>query len=150
MQARAFTPRITIADQPTEADLRALKADGYVGVINLRNDGEPDQPVSTAQEGAIVRAEGLDYLHHAVGSVPLTASGVAAVSQFLGDHVQGKVLVHCRKGPRAVALVLLHLALTEGWPASVVLERGEALGLRIDPPGLRALVGAYLESQTGA
>ena len=41
---KPVTPAITVGDQPTEADLSALKAEGYVGVINLRNAGEPEQP----------------------------------------------------------------------------------------------------------
>ena len=45
---RPVTATITIGDQPTEADLSQLKQEGYTAVVNLRNDGEPDQPMSTA------------------------------------------------------------------------------------------------------
>ena len=55
---------------PTEADLRALKDEGYVGVVNLRNDGEPEQPLGTAAEGERVRSLGMDYVHYGVGSAP--------------------------------------------------------------------------------
>ena len=55
---RPVTATITVGDQPTEADLERLKQEGYVGVINLRNDGEPDQPFSTTEEGNKVRALG--------------------------------------------------------------------------------------------
>src|SRR5262245_34882535 len=96
---------ITLADQPTEEELRGLKAEGYTGVVNLRNDGEPEQPLSTAEEGTVVRMEGLDYLHYGVGGAPLSPGGVASVCDFLDRHAGGKVLVHCRKGARAAALV---------------------------------------------
>ena len=66
---RAITPQVTIGDQPTEADLARLKAEGYTGVVNLRNDGEPEQPLGTAAEGEEVRALGMDYLHMGVGGV---------------------------------------------------------------------------------
>ena len=67
---RAVTPEIAIGDQPTEADLAELKQQGYSGIINLRNDGEPDQPLSTGKEGEKARALGLEYLHYGVGAAP--------------------------------------------------------------------------------
>src|SRR5690242_17918526 len=110
MIEKTITPEITIADQPTESELEALKPAGWVGVVNLRNDGEPEQPLGTAAEGERVRSLGMDYLHVGVGGAPLTEQGVGAVSDFLDEHAgKGKVLVHCRKGGRAAAMVLLHL-----------------------------------------
>ena len=69
---RPITPLITIGDQPTEDDLKSLKDEGYVGLVNLRNDGEPEQPLGTAAEGERARALGLDYLHYGVGAAPLS------------------------------------------------------------------------------
>ncbi len=70
---RAVTPEIVIADQPTEVDLAELKKQGFSGIVNLRNDGEPDQPMNSSQEGEKARAVGLDYLHYGVGSAPFRA-----------------------------------------------------------------------------
>jgi uncharacterized protein (TIGR01244 family) len=139
------TPGITVADQPTEDDLRGLTAEGYTGVVNLRNDGEPEQPSSTAEEGEQVRALGMDYLHYGVGSAPLTEDGVTSVSDFLTRHAagQGKVLVHCRKGGRAAAMVLLHEAAARNWGADEALARGRELGLEVEG-GLKTLVENYL------
>ena len=86
---RVVTPKIAIGDQPTEADLAELKKEGFSGIINLRNDGEPDQPMNTAQEGEKARAVGLDYLHYGVGSAPLSAKGVTAVCDFIDQHGAG-------------------------------------------------------------
>ncbi len=109
---RPVTATITIGDQPTVADLEKLKQEGYVGVVNLRNDGEPDQPLSTSEEGNQVRALGMKYLHYGVGAAPLSEAGVTAVCDFVDANAQGtdKVLVHCRRGPRAIALLLLQQA----------------------------------------
>lgn len=142
---RAITPYVTIADQPTEDDLHALKAEGYAGVVNLRNDGEPEQPLSTAAEGEKVRALGLDYLHYGVGSAPLSESGVQSVVDFLARHASEKVLVHCRKGARAAALVLLDQAQRQGWTADEAVDKGKAMGLDVDG-GLRTLVESYLRA----
>ena len=146
---RAVTPEIAIGDQPTEADLAELKKQGYSGVINLRNDGEPDQPMNTSQEGEKARALGLDYLHYGVGSAPLSETGVAAVCDFVDQHTQGsnKVLVHCRRGPRAVALVLLQQARANKWNAAEVVAKGKAMGLEVDG-GLKMLVQSFL-NQSG-
>ena len=140
---RAITPQITIGDQPTEADLARLKAEGYTGVVNLRNDGEPDQPIGTAAEGELVRKLGMDYLHLGIGAAPLTAAGVAPACAFIGAHE--KVMVHCRGGGRAAGLVLIQQAQAHGWPAGEAVARGRGIGLEVGG-GLRPLVEGYLEA----
>ena len=143
---KPITPAITIADQPTADDLKVLKAEGYVGVVNLRNDGEPEQPLSTAAEGALAQEIGLDYLHYGVGSTPLTEEGVSAVCRFLDEHAAGKTLVHCRKGGRAAALALLYIgAKAENWSPDEAVAKGNALGLNVDG-GLKTLVENYLRA----
>jgi uncharacterized protein (TIGR01244 family) len=144
MHARSITPRLLIADQPTEAELAALPAQGCGGVVNLRLEGEPEQPLSAAAEGQLVQGLGMDYLHQPVQGGNFTAADVTAVSDFLDRHASTPVLVHCRKGGRAAALVLLHLAWTQGWPADEVFERGERLGLSVDGM-LRVRVAQFLD-----
>ena len=139
---RAITNQITIGDQPTEADLARLKAEGYAGVVNLRNDGEPEQPLSTSAEGEKVRALGMDYIHLGVGGAPLTETGVEAVCDFIDTH--DKVMVHCRKGGRAAALVLIHQARANNWSAAEAAAKGRGLGLEVDG-GLRSIVENYLD-----
>jgi uncharacterized protein (TIGR01244 family) len=146
---RPITPNITIGDQPSAVDLKSLKNEGYVGVVNLRNDGEPEQPLSTTAEGEQVRALGMDYLHYGVGSAPLTEQGVSSVLDFLDSHASGKVLAHCRKGGRAAALVLLHQAKANGWKPDEVFARGQAMGLSVEG-GLRTLVENYLREHASA
>jgi len=144
---RQITPTITIGDQPTDADLQALKAEGYGGVINLRNDGEPEQPLSTSAEGDVARGAGLAYLHYGVGAALLTEEGVNQVREFLDRETQsGKVLVHCRRGGRAVALVLIHQAKAQGWKNDEVFEKGKAMGLEVEG-GLRTAVANYLQQE---
>jgi uncharacterized protein (TIGR01244 family) len=142
-------PGITVADQPTEDELLALKDQGYTAVVNVRHDGEPEQPLSTSEEGKKVEAMGLDYVHYGVGGGPLTAEGVAAVCTLLDRHASGKVLVHCRKGARAAALVLIHEAKAKGWKADEAITKGRALGLEIEG-GLRLLVEHYLQTHPAA
>jgi len=142
---RPITATITVGDQPTEQDLDQLKREGYSGVVNLRNEGEPEQPMSPAQEGEKVRALGMEYLHYGVGAAPPSAQGVTSVCDFVDRHAQGsqKVLIHCRKGGRALALLLLQQARANGWGADEAIARGKAMGLVVDG-GLRTMVETYL------
>lgn len=147
---RPITPTITVGDQPTEADLQTLKEEGYVGVVNIRNDGEPEQPIGTAAEGEKVRGLGMDYLHYGVGSAPLSEQGVESVCDFLDRHASsGKVMVHCRKGSRASALVLLYEAKVHNWTPEEAIAKGKAMGLEVEG-GLRTLVEDYLKEHQGA
>lgn len=142
---RPITDAITIGDQPTEDDLARMKREGYVGVVNLRQPGEPEQPLSPDAERKQVEALGMEYLHYGVGGAPLSEQGVQAVCDFVDRLAQGdgKVLVHCRKGARAIALVLLQQARAQGWKPDEVVAKGKAMGLDVDG-GLRMLVETYL------
>jgi uncharacterized protein (TIGR01244 family) len=145
---RPITSAITIGDQPTADDLARLKSEGYGGVVNLRNPGEPEQPMSPSQEGQQVESLGMDYLHYGVGGAPLSAQGVTAVCDFVDRHVHAgqKVMVHCRKSGRAAALVLIQQARANHWKPEEVIAKGKAMGLEIDG-GLRTLVETYLQQQ---
>ncbi len=144
---KAIKPELAIAGQPTEADLRALKDQGFVGVVNLRNEGEPDQPIGPSAEAKLAEAIGLEYLHYGVSNQPLSPEGVKAVSDFLTRHEGEKVLVHCRSGGRASALVLLHEARKNGWTAEEAVEKGRAMGLDVKG-GLQMLVEHYLSTNS--
>jgi uncharacterized protein (TIGR01244 family) len=144
---KAILPAITIGDQPTESDLSDLAAEGFVAVVNLRNEGEPEQPLSAAKEGELVRSLGLNYLHYGVGATPLSESGISSVCDFIERNTQGdgKVLVHCRKGGRAVAVLLIQQARANRWSLDETITKGKAMGLEVDG-GLRALVEQFLLS----
>lgn len=145
---RPITAAITIGDQPTEEDLARLKREGYAGVINLRTAGEPDQPLSPTAESEKVKALGMDYLHYGVGGAPLSEQGVTAVCDFVDRYAQEgqKILVHCRRGARAAALVLIQQARLNRWKPEEVFARGKAMGLEVDG-GLRMLVEVYMQQQ---
>jgi hypothetical protein len=51
--------------------------------------------------------------------------------------------VHCRRGPRAAALVLLQQARAQNWGAAEAASKGRAMGLDVDG-GLKMLVESYL------
>lgn len=140
---KAITPTITVADQPTEGDLKALKDEGYVGVMNLRTEGEPEQPMSPAEEGEKVRALGMDYYHYGVGGAPLDERKVEAACDFIDGHAGAKVLVHCRKGARAAAIVLIQQARANGWGPDEAMQNGNAMGLPVEG-SLKPMTSTYI------
>ncbi len=143
--ARSITPGISIAGQPTTEELEGLASEGYTAVVNLRHEGEPEQPVGVAAEGELVRGSGLKYLAYEVGGMPLAESGVQAVCDLIDAEgaAGGRVLLHCRKGGRAAAMVLIHLARVNGWNAAEAASRGAEAGLPVDG-NLRVMVEQYL------
>ena len=144
---RPITPTIAIGDQPSAAELQSLPVEGYVAIVNLRNDGEPDQPLSTAAEGEQARSFGMQYHHYGVGGRPLDAASVQAVCDFIDQHsAAGKVLVHCRKGPRAAAIVLVQQARANGWSADEAIEHGATMGLAVDH-NMRAMILPLLQGE---
>lgn len=145
MQLKRVLDRVAIADQPTEDDLRAVKESGFVAVVNLRNHGEPEQPLSPVAEGEKARELGLDYLHVGVGGAPLTRDGAVAVMEFIELHSKrGNVLVHCRKGGRAAALVALREAVHREWDAEQAAARAKTeLGIDLEG-GMRTMIENYL------
>lgn len=143
---RPITDRITIADQPESGDLAAFQRDGFVGVVNLRNDGEPEQPLGVAEEGEAVRGLNMAYHHLGVGAGPLTDPGVTEACDFINKCVaDGRVLVHCRRGGRAAALVLIQQAKAHGWTAAEAIAKGRELGIQLDG-ALKTKVEEYLRS----
>lgn len=145
MNSRGIAPFLHVADQPTADDLTTLASQGYTAVVNLRHEGEPEQPIGVEAEGERVRQAGLAYLSYPVGGSPLTPEGVRAVLELIEQHAQagGCTLLHCRKGGRAVALALLREALAQHWSAAEVAARGAEAGLPVDG-NLRVLVEQYM------
>ena len=85
----------------------------------------------------------MSYVHLGVGAAPLTKAGVGSVCDFI--NTQAKVMVHCRKGGRAAALVLIQQAQAHGWSAGEAAAKGRGIGLEVDG-GTRAVVEGYLDA----
>ena len=101
-----ITPRIGTAGHPNPEDFSAIAAAGYEVVINLAMHDADD---AIADEGRLVSAAGMSYIHL---PVPWEAPTAAHLKQFcrLMDALDDKkILVHCQVNARVSAFMLKYL-----------------------------------------
>lgn len=94
--------RITIAPQPTEADLRALKARGYTRIVNVRTQAEmEDRKQVPFDEVALAAELEIDYVHLPIGGdTPFRPEVIEGLERALAAD-GGRVFLHCTSGNRA-------------------------------------------------
>jgi len=100
---------ISVSPQISPDDVPAIKAQGFVAIINNRPDGEsPDQPPSAVIEKAAHDA-GLAYHHIPLGREGVTPDMVERTRQVL-EGSNGPVFAFCRSGTRSTTLWALSQA----------------------------------------
>ena len=109
MDLKRINDHISVSGQIMPQDIAALKAQGFVAIINNRPEGEsPDQPDGAEIEAA-AKAAGLDYY-----AIPLGREGVSAemVEQTKAalEASDGPVFAFCRSGTRSTTLWALSQA----------------------------------------
>jgi uncharacterized protein (TIGR01244 family) len=135
---RVVNESIAVAPQITPADVAAIKAAGYVAIVNNRpDDEEPDQPAGDAIRVAAEDA-GLAYT-----AIPVTHAGFShpqldAMAQAL-IAADGPVLAYCRSGTRSCNLWALAAAKAGRDPELLVMQ-GAAAGY--DLSALRPMLDA--------
>jgi uncharacterized protein (TIGR01244 family) len=108
MDIRALTPTYAVSPQVDPEDLPAIKAAGYVTVINNRPDGEilPDLH-SDVMRGA-AEALGLTFVANPIIGGALTEANVIAQRAVM-DASNGPVFAYCASGNRSsVVWALAH------------------------------------------
>lgn len=131
--------KISAGGQPTEEDIAALKDKGVRKIINLRRDGEQNQPLSPAAEGDAVKRAGMEYLHIPVDPKNLDPSSAVAVAKAI-EEADGPVYVHCAAGGRAVTHALLADGKVQGSSADQVFKKAEEIGAPVTDEGFKAYV----------
>ena len=137
-QPRHLTASVSVAPQIDPADIPAIKAAGYVAIVNNRpDDEEAGQPT-----GAAIRAAAEDH-GLAYTAVPVTGAGFShpqldAMAVALAA-AGGPVLAYCRSGTRSCNLWALATAKQGGDPDSIEVA---ANGAGYDLSGVRPLLDA--------
>lgn len=108
MDIRALTPEYAVSPQIDPEDLPAIKAAGYVTVIDNRPDGEipPDLHTDVMRQAA--EALGLTFIANPIIGGALTEANVIAQRAAM-DASTGPVFAYCASGNRcSVVWALAH------------------------------------------
>ena len=108
MDIRALTPTYAVSPQITPEDLAAIKAAGFVTVIDNRPDAEIPPAVQTAAMRAAVEAAGLAFVANPVIGGAITEQNVEAQRAAI-EASSGPVFAYCASGNRSsVVWALAH------------------------------------------
>lgn len=134
--------------QPSREDLQKLREEGFKSIVNLRTEGEEDQPLGPQEEGEVVRGLGMEYVHIPVSMDTLGKNTVDAFGTRLST-LPKPVFVHCSAGKRSGAFTLMVTAAQQGMTGDAALQKAEEMGFECDVPQLKAFVKGYVDSHPG-
>lgn len=144
-----ISDEVTVGAQPAEEEIEQLREAGFRSVVNLRTDNEDDQPMSPAEEGERVRAEGMNYLHIPVSMDRMSEEKVDRFrDQFMA--LPSPVFVHCKSGMRSGAFAIMHMASERGQSGDQAIERAMDLGFECDKPEIKDFVRNYVDRHRAA
>lgn len=138
MNIRPLNDRVAVAPQIAPEDVAAIRAAGYVAIVNNRPDGEaPGQPAGEAVRAA-AEAAGIAYAAVPVGPAGIGEAQLDAMAAALAA-ADGPVLAYCRSGTRSCHLWALAAARAGRDPA---LLEAQAAGAGYDLSALRPTLDA--------
>ena len=126
----------------TPSAMKALKGEGFVSVLNLREASEAGADIDASRAAA--QAAGLKYIH-----LPFNAAApdTAVVDRFLAavaDKSNQPVFIHCGSANRVGGLWMIKRALRDGWDLPRAQKEAETIGLR--DPKLIAFATTYINA----
>jgi len=109
LELKRINEHVSVSPQISPDDVAAIKAAGFVAIVNNRPDGEsPDQPPSAVIEKAAHDA-GLAYHYIPLGREGVTPDMVEQTKSVL-EGSAGPVFCYCRSGTRSTTLWALSQA----------------------------------------
>ncbi|CUS04052.2 protein of unknown function [Candidatus Promineifilum breve] len=134
--------RLSTAGQPTAEQLHDLAADGFTAVINLAtyNPGH-----SLADEGRLVGALGMAYVHIPVEWGNPTDADYDAFEQAMSQLAGEKLLIHCAANFRATAFYGLYAHEHRGWSAEQAAAFRTPIWAGSDYPIWEAFIAQRME-----
>ena len=134
-QFRKLDDSISVSPQIAPDDISAIKAAGFVAVVNNRPDDEQEGQPPGDSIRAVAEAAGLGY-----AAIPVASGFSHAQVQAMVDVLEradGPVLAFCRSGTRSCNLWALARASRGDDPAALVEK---AAGAGYDLTGIRPLL----------
>lgn len=109
MELKRINEHVSVSPQISPEEVAAIKAAGFVAIINNRPDGEsPDQPPGAVIEAA-AHAAGLAYHFIPLGREGVSPQMVEQTKSVL-EGSAGPVFCYCRSGTRSTTLWALSQA----------------------------------------
>jgi uncharacterized protein (TIGR01244 family) len=109
LEVKRINEHVSVSPQIRPEDVAAIKAAGFVAIVNNRPDGEsPDQPGSAVIEQAAHDA-GLAYHYIPLGREGISSQMVEETKSVL-EGSAGPVFCYCRSGTRSTTLWALSQA----------------------------------------
>ena len=124
------------------AAMSALKSEGYVSVINLRQASEPEADIDAGRAAA--QAAGLKYIHLPFNAAAPDEKVVDSFLAAVADKSNQPVFIHCGSANRVGGLWMIKRALRDGWDIPRAQAEAEAIGLR--DAKLTAFATDYIKS----
>ncbi len=129
MDLRALSPTYAVSPQITPDDLPAIKAAGYVTVIDNRPDGEIPTDLHTPVMQKAAEALGLTFVVNPVIGGALTQQNVQVQAAAIAQSA-GPVLAYCASGNRSsVVWALAHAGKV---PADDLINAAARFGYTLD------------------
>ena len=139
MDIRPLTPDYAVSPQIELSDLPAIKAAGYVMVIDNRPDGEIPDELQPAQMAEAAKAAGLGFAVNPVTPGQFTPDLVARQRAAVEAAAGGKVLAYCASGNRST--ILWELVNAKVLPIDQMLRTAAEAGY--DHAPVRPLIEAF-------
>jgi uncharacterized protein (TIGR01244 family) len=121
--------------------MSALKKEGFVSVINLRQASEPGADIDAGRAAA--QAAGLKYIHLPFNVAMPDPKVVDAFLAAVADKSNQPVFVHCGSANRVGGVWMIKRALQDGWSIERAQAEGEAIGL--NNPDMKKFALAYIQ-----
>jgi uncharacterized protein (TIGR01244 family) len=139
-----FNEDVTIGAQPSEAELKAMAEEGVRTVINLRTEDESMQRMEPDEESDASRRFGI-----ACETIPVSMDemGPETVDDFRSTLAQAEkpVFVHCKLGKRAGAMVMMDVAVRQGWSGEEAIRRAKEMGFECENEQMTDFVRNYID-----
>jgi len=122
--------------------MKALRAEGYVSVINLRTAAEPGADIEAGRAAA--QSAGLKYFHFPFNTAMPDATTVSSFLGAVADQKNQPVFVHCGSANRVGGMWMIKRVLQDKWTVEKARAEAEAIGLR--EPAMIAFVTEYINT----
>lgn len=124
------------------AAMAALKKEGYVSVINLRQASEQGADIDAGRAAA--QAAGLKYLHMPFNAAAPDTKVVDGFLSAVADKANQPVFIHCGSANRVGGVWMIKRVLQDGWALDRAKTEAEAIGLTSAP--LTAFATEYIKA----